>query len=92
MNKILIAAATSSVLLLAGCASGPDEQTKAAMAQVEDLKNQVDVLTKEMAALKSNQADAEMKAKEAATAAMAAQEEAERANERIDNIAQSYTK
>ncbi len=62
------------------------------MAQVEDLKNQVDVLTKEVAALKSNQADAEMKAKEAATAAMAAQEEAERANERIDNIAQSYTK
>ncbi|POF61029.1 hypothetical protein CRN58_00405, partial [Vibrio vulnificus] len=55
-------------------------------------KNQVDVLTKEVAALKSNQADAEMKAKEAATAAMAAQEEAERANERIDNIAQSYTK
>jgi len=53
MNKILIAAATSSVLLLAGCASGPDEQTKAAMAQVEDLKNQVDVLTKEVAALKS---------------------------------------
>nr|WP_176463479.1 hypothetical protein [Vibrio sp. 03_296] len=48
MNKILIAAATSSVLLLAGCASGPDEQTKAAMAQVEDLKNQVDVLTKEV--------------------------------------------
>ncbi|ELM6647321.1 Lpp/OprI family alanine-zipper lipoprotein [Vibrio vulnificus] len=92
MNKILIAAATSSVLLLAGCASGPDEQTKAAMAQVEDLKNQVDVLTKEVAALKSNQADAEMTAKEAATAAMAAQEEAERANERIDNIAQSYTK
>ncbi|GIA55474.1 membrane protein [Vibrio cholerae] len=26
MNKMLIAAAASSVLLLAGCASGPDEK------------------------------------------------------------------
>ncbi len=82
MNKMLIAAATSSVLLLAGCASGPDEATTAKM---DDLSNQVSQLSSDVQALKN---EVQMGNKNA----MAAQEEAERANERIDNIAQSYTK
>ncbi|MGR5285239.1 Lpp/OprI family alanine-zipper lipoprotein [Vibrio maritimus] len=82
MKKVLIAAATSSVLLLAGCASGPDEATTAKM---DDLSNQVSQLSADVQALK-NEVQAGNKN------AMAAQEEAERANERIDNIAQSYTK
>ncbi|MCL9775690.1 Lpp/OprI family alanine-zipper lipoprotein [Vibrio methylphosphonaticus] len=82
MNKVLIAAAASSVLLLAGCASGPDE---AEMAKMDDLNNQVSQLSTDVQALKD---EVQMGNKNA----MAAQEEAARANERIDNIAQSYTK
>lgn len=82
MNKMLIAAATSSVLLLAGCASGPDEATTAKM---DELSNQVSQLSQDVQALQSN-------VQKSGEAAMAAQEEAARANERIDNIAQSYTK
>lgn len=89
MNKMLLAAATTSVLLLAGCASGPDE---ASMAKIDELNNKVSQLSQEVASLKGEQADAEMKSKMAADTAMSAQEEAARANERIDNIAQSYTK
>ncbi|UUM33102.1 Lpp/OprI family alanine-zipper lipoprotein [Vibrio japonicus] len=82
MNKMLIAAATSSVLLLAGCASGPDEATTAKM---DELSNQVSQLSQDMQSLRSD-------VRRTADAAMSAQEEAARANERIDNIAQSYTK
>ncbi len=82
MKKVLIAAAASSVLLLAGCASGPDEATTAKM---DDMSNQVSQLSADVQALKN---EVQMGNKNA----MAAQEEAARANERIDNIAQSYTK
>ncbi|MFC5080276.1 Major outer membrane lipoprotein Lpp precursor [Vibrio thalassae] len=82
MKKVLIAAAASSVLLLAGCASGPDEATTAKM---DDLSNQVSQLSADVQALRSEVLIGNKNA-------MAAQEEAERANERIDNIAQSYTK
>ncbi|MFY2506791.1 LPP leucine zipper domain-containing protein [Vibrio pectenicida] len=75
MNKMLIAAAASSVLFLAGCASGPD---KASSAKLDELSNQVSQLSKDVQALTSE--------------SMSAREEAARANERIDNIAQSYTK
>ncbi|MDR9828254.1 Lpp/OprI family alanine-zipper lipoprotein [Vibrio sp. FNV 38] len=86
MNKMLIAAAASSVLLLAGCASGPEEATT---AQINELNAQVSQLSQEVSSLKSMQnADVQ----KATNAAMSAQEEAARANERIDNIAQSYTK
>ncbi|MDN2483796.1 Lpp/OprI family alanine-zipper lipoprotein [Vibrio astriarenae] len=86
MNKMLIAAAASSVLLLAGCASGPDEETT---AQLNELNAQVSQLSQEVSSLKSmHNADVQ----KATDAAMSAQEEAARANERIDNIAQSYTK
>ncbi|MFA0676152.1 Lpp/OprI family alanine-zipper lipoprotein, partial [Vibrio sp. 10N.222.51.A6] len=58
----------------------------------DQLTNQVAELTSEVEALKGDKAAAEMKAQEAAAAAMAAKEEADRANDRIDNIAESYTK
>jgi murein lipoprotein len=82
MNKMLIAAAASSVLLLAGCANGPDQATT---AKLDELSNQVSQLSQDVQALKSE-------TRKSGDAAMAAQEEAARANERIDNIAQSYTK
>ncbi|GAL09674.1 outer membrane lipoprotein [Vibrio astriarenae] len=86
MNKMLIAAAASSVLLLAGCASGPDSETT---AQLNELNAQVNQLSQDVSSLKSMYAADVQKANDAA---MSAQEEAARANERIDNIAQSYTK
>ncbi|MGL6260132.1 Lpp/OprI family alanine-zipper lipoprotein [Vibrio sp. WXL103] len=86
MNKMLIAAAASSVLLLAGCASGPDEETT---AQLNELNAQVSQLSQEVSSMKAMQ-NADMQ--KVADAAMSAQREAARANERIDNIAQSYTK
>ncbi|MCG9552709.1 Lpp/OprI family alanine-zipper lipoprotein [Vibrio sp. Isolate31] len=88
MNKMFIAAA-ASVFILAGCSSEPE---KATMSKMEQLTNQVAQLKSEVETLKSEKAAAEMKAQKASAAAMAAKEEAERANDRIDNIAQSYTK
>ena len=88
MNKTLIAAA-ASVFILAGCSSAPEA---AAVSEMDQLPNQDAQLTSEVEALKSDKAAAEMKAQEASEAAMAAKEEADRANDRIDNIAESYTK
>ncbi len=88
MNKALIAA-VSSVLLLAGCASGPDEATT---ARLDELNTQVSELREEVAALKSEQQAVDSKATEASDAVKSAQSEAARANERIDNIAKSYKK
>ncbi|MDB1125775.1 Lpp/OprI family alanine-zipper lipoprotein [Vibrio algarum] len=88
-KKLLLAAGMGSLLLLGGCASGPDEETT---SQLSALSSQIDELSSEVAALKSEQSMAEMKASKATDAAMSAQDEAARANERIDNIAQSYTK
>ncbi|MDP5252631.1 MULTISPECIES: Lpp/OprI family alanine-zipper lipoprotein [unclassified Vibrio] len=89
MKKILIATAATSVLLLAGCASGPDEQTTSALS---DIQTRLDSIEQDISSIKSQQADTNAKASQAAEAAAAAQEEASRANDRIDNIAQSYTK
>ncbi|WP_070969284.1 Lpp/OprI family alanine-zipper lipoprotein [Vibrio sonorensis] len=86
MNKILIAAAASSAIFLAGCAAGPDEATTAKM---DELSNQVSQLSQEVSSLKS---ELSSQVQKAGNAAMSAQEEAARANDRIDNIAQSYTK
>jgi len=89
MNKMLIAAAASSVFLLAGCSSGPDEET---MTKMNALNDQVSQLNQEVQALEDEKATLTSEAQRAKSTAEAAQEEAARANERIDNIAQSYTK
>ncbi|CAM4209532.1 MULTISPECIES: Lpp/OprI family alanine-zipper lipoprotein [Vibrio] len=92
-KKIILAAGVSSVLLLAGCASGPDEATKAQMA---DTDSRVSQLEQDLAALKAehekDSAENKAAAMQAKEAAMAAQDESARANERLDNVAQSYTK
>lgn len=92
-NKFLLVAGVSSVLLLAGCASGPDEETTAAM---NDQEARISQLESDVAALKAahekDSADNKAAAMQAKEAAMAAQDEAARANERLDNVAQSYTK
>ncbi|PMH43150.1 hypothetical protein BCU68_03945 [Vibrio sp. 10N.286.49.B3] len=88
MNKTLIAVAAASVFVLAGCSSSD----KVADVGMSELQNQVAQLSQEVSALKSEQKSAEMKASEASQAAMTAKEDAERANDRIDNIARSYTK
>ena len=86
MNKMLIAAA-SSALLLAGCASGPDTTSPdaATLAKMSELSNQVSQLSQDVQALQSE-------VRKSSDSAMAAKEAAARANQRIDNIAQSYTK
>lgn len=82
MKKLLIAAAASSVVLLAGCASGPDEATQQKM---DDLTNQVSQLRVDVDGLKADSAVSHDQAQKAL-------EEAMRANQRIDKIGQSYTK
>lgn len=89
MNKMLIAAAASSVFLLAGCSSGLDEET---MTKMNALNDQVSQLNQDVQALKDEKATLTYEAQRAKSTAEVAQEEAARANERIDNIAQSYTK
>ncbi|OEF88421.1 Lpp/OprI family alanine-zipper lipoprotein, partial [Vibrio splendidus] len=53
MNKMLIAATASSVLLLAGCSSGPDEET---MTKMNALNDQVSQLNQDVQALKDEKA------------------------------------
>lgn len=95
-KKLMLAAGLSSVVLLAGCATGPDQATT---DQLNNLTAKVDQLSQQVSALQGghNQMmtatqSAASQAAQAKDAAMAAQAEAARANERIDNIAQSYTK
>lgn len=82
MNKVLLAAA-SSVILLSGCASEPTDV--ATSSSVAELSNQVSALSDQVSALSGQQSTLSSQVAEA-------QESAMRANERIDNIAQSYTK
>lgn len=92
-NKFLLIAGVSSMLLLGGCASNLAEETADEVAGHEARISQ---LEQDIAALEASNDKAHMQvidSNEAAMeAAMAAQEEAARANERLDNIAQSYTK
>ncbi|MGX9416466.1 LPP leucine zipper domain-containing protein [Vibrio sp. RC27] len=82
MNKVLLAAA-SSVIILTGCASEPAEvDTSSSLAE---LSNQVTQLSDQVSALSSQQSTL-------SSQVAASEEAANRANERIDNIAQSYTK
>ncbi|WP_261818042.1 Lpp/OprI family alanine-zipper lipoprotein [Vibrio gallicus] len=92
-NKILLVAGVSSVLLLAGCASGPDEATTAKMndqdARISQLEQDVSALK---AAHEKDVADNKAATMKAHETAKSAQDDAARANERLDNVAQSYTK
>lgn len=83
MKKVWVAIAASSVVLLSGCASD---------SNVGALSKKVDQLSQELSNLKAQQTALSNKVAQNTDTANAAQEEAQRANERIDHIAQSYTK
>ncbi len=61
-KKIALTLAIGSTLLLAGCSSGPDDQT---MSQIKSLNGQIEQLNNEIATLKQDQSRTEMKATDA---------------------------
>ncbi|MDW6005037.1 Lpp/OprI family alanine-zipper lipoprotein [Vibrio mangrovi] len=89
MNKVFLAVAASGVVFLSGCASSTDSAT---MAKMDELSNQVSQLSDEVATLKNGQMMLSDKIDQNSESISAVREEAQRANERIDHIAQSYTK
>jgi murein lipoprotein len=95
-HKLMLATALTTTLLLAGCSSGPDEDTTAQMSR---LNSKIDNLTTELMTLKGKQSQVENVAINAAQEAQQSSAQAEqadalakRANDRIDNIVESYTK
>lgn len=78
--RLLAVAAIASSALLAGCSSN-----SALEQSVADLSSKVDSLSNQVSALQGDVADV-------ASASALAYDEAARANERIDNMAQSYSK
>ncbi|WP_394199989.1 Lpp/OprI family alanine-zipper lipoprotein [Shewanella waksmanii] len=86
-KKVLMIAGVAMTALLGGCAN-----TTALEESVANLGNKVDQLSAEVSSLKSEQGALASDVKDAKSAAMDAQAEAKRANDRIDNIASSYKK
>lgn len=86
-KKVLMIAGVAMTALLGGCAN-----TTALEESVANLGNKVDQLSAEVSALKSEQGALAADVKDAKSAAMDAQAEAKRANDRIDNVASSYKK
>lgn len=88
MNKKLLAiAALSMTAMLGGCAN-----TTALEESVNNLGNKVDQLSAEVSSLKAGQGKIAADARTAKAVAMDSQAEAKRANDRLDNLAQSYKK
>lgn len=83
--KLLAAAAMSTMLF--GCANTADLE-----AQVSALSNKVDNLNTQIGALRSDNDGMSADIKAAKNAAMDAQDEAARANSRIDAMASDYRK
>jgi len=88
INKLLIAGAIMTSVLLTGCANN---NTKLEQS-VGSLSTQVNKLTAQVQQLESEHEGMKSQIESATDAAMQAQEEAQRANSRIDNIAASYSK
>ena len=93
-KKLIIASGLALGVLLTGCSSN-----KGLEAEVSTLNNKVDQLADQVSALRSEQATMSSDVRAAAAASneakMAADEalaEAMRANQRLDNMASSYTK
>ena len=88
INKLLIAGAIVTSVLLTGCANNNTDLQKS----IGGLNSKVSKLATQVQLLESEQ-DAMTTAIQSATdAAQQALEEAQRANSRIDNIAASYSK
>ncbi|WP_017223389.1 Lpp/OprI family alanine-zipper lipoprotein [Moritella dasanensis] len=87
-NKLLIAGAIATSVFLGGCASNEADVQKS----VGSLTSEVTELTSQVQNLESEHAGLKSQLQSATDAAMQAQEDAQRANSRIDNIAASYSK
>ncbi|ABV86297.1 Lpp/OprI family alanine-zipper lipoprotein [Shewanella pealeana] len=86
-KKVLMIAGVAMTALLGGCAN-----TTALEESVANLGNKVDQLSAEVSSLKSDHGKMSADINDAKAAAMDAQAEAQRANDRIDNVASSYKK
>jgi len=86
-KKVLMIAGVAMTALLGGCAN-----TTALEESSANLGNKIDQLSSEVSALKSEQGALSADVKDTKAAAMDAQAEAKRANDRIDNVASSYKK
>ncbi|GIU50765.1 MULTISPECIES: Lpp/OprI family alanine-zipper lipoprotein [Shewanella] len=86
-KKVLMIAGVAMTALLGGCAN-----TTALEESVANLGNKVDQLSAEVSSLKSDHGKLSADINDAKAAAMDAQAEAQRANDRIDNVASSYKK
>ena len=86
-SKFLMAAAAASALMLTGCANNAELE-----AQVSALSNKVESMTSDQARQDREINAAKQAAANAQRAADDAAAEAMRANQRIDNIAESYRK
>ncbi|WP_299009733.1 Lpp/OprI family alanine-zipper lipoprotein [uncultured Shewanella sp.] len=82
-KKVLMIAGVAMTVMLGGCASTGD---------MEKLSNKVDQLSAQVNAMSSDQAKMAADMRDTKAAAMNAEAEAKRANDRIDNIASSYSK
>ena len=88
MNKRLImVAGLAMTAMLGGCVNN-----SALEQSVTNLGNKVDQLSSEVGSLRAQQGQISADAKAARSAAINAQSEAKRANDRLDNMASSYKK
>jgi len=88
INKLLIAGAIMTSVLLTGCANNNTDLQNS----VGSLNSEVSKLTTQVQQLESEHKAMKTMMQSATDAAQLAQEEAQRANSRIDNIAASYSK
>ncbi|PKH06385.1 Lpp/OprI family alanine-zipper lipoprotein [Moritella sp. Urea-trap-13] len=92
-NKLLIAGVITTSVLLGGCAGNEAEAQKTDLQKsVGSLTSEVSELSAQVQTLESEHAGMASQLQSATDAALQAQEEAQRANSRIDNIAASYSK
>jgi murein lipoprotein len=88
MNKGLFTIIALGAVALSGCSSTDN----ATASKLDELTNQVSQLSTQVDSLKNEQMSLSDKVDQTAASAQAAQESAQRANDRIDHIAQSYKK
>ncbi|MGL4475781.1 MAG: Lpp/OprI family alanine-zipper lipoprotein [Shewanella sp.] len=86
-KKLMMIAGVAMTAMLGGCAN-----TTALEESVANLGNKVDQLSSEVSSMKNEQGKVAADARAAKNAAMDAQAEAKRANDRIDNMSSKYKK
>jgi len=93
-RKLIIASGLALGVLLSGCSSnkGMEESMASLNTKVDQLADQVSALRSEQATMSSDVRASTAAANEAKMAADEALAEAMRANQRLDNMASSYTK